>query len=173
MLLTSALWALASLAAGAPPDDALLRDAASTCVVTVTSPQVAGTGREHLPAFSATAIVSLNLETLIRRSDGRGTLYLKIYNPRGNLYQTLTLPYVARASAPHSTEPAAPVPTGREQSALPVVSGRLVRYRVDARLPVAGTTIMTDALYGQWRVEPWLAGGTAACGPGTAFIIRD
>ena len=169
MLLTSALWALASLTAGAPPADPL-RDAAATCVVNVTSPQATSSGREHLPTFSATAIVSLNLETLIRRTDGHGTLYLRIFNPRGNLYQTLTLPYVARAAT--AGAPAAPVP-GREQVAVPVASGRLVRYRVEARLPVAGSTIMTDALYGQWRAEPWLAGGLSACGPGAAFIIQD
>ena len=169
MLVTGALWALASLAAGAPTDDPL-REAAATCVVSVTSPQAAPAEREHLPAFSATGIVGLSLETLIRRTEGRGTLYLKLYNPRGNLYQTLTLPYVARPAS--AGPPPAPVP-GQEQAAVPVVSGRLVRYRVEARLPVAGTTIMTDALYGQWRVEPWLGGGNAACGPGTAFVIHD
>ena len=57
MLLTGALWALASLTAGAPPDDPA-RDAAATCVVNVTSPQGTSSGREHLPTFSATKSVN-------------------------------------------------------------------------------------------------------------------
>jgi hypothetical protein len=167
-MVTGALWALASLAAAAQPAYRI-RDAA-TCVVTVTAPQAASNEREHLSTFSATAIVSLNLETLIRRVEGPGTLFLKIFNPRGNLYQTLTLPYVAQAA----TSGTALAPgAGNEQVAGPVVSRRLVDYRVEARLPVAGTTIMTDALYGRWRAEPWLAGSTAPCGPGTAFVIVD
>src|SRR5262249_34048371 len=50
MVVTGALWALASLAAAAQPAHRL-RDAA-TCVVTVTTPQAASSGREHLSTFS-------------------------------------------------------------------------------------------------------------------------
>ena len=44
--------------------------------------------------------------------------------------------------------------------------------RFEARLPVAGTSIMTSGLYGRWKVVPHLDDGREACGRARSFVIR-
>lgn len=154
MLLTSLLLALAPATTGArTPPRTLDRAVRPTCAVQVSSPQTAPRSGDYVPSFSATAILNLRIRTLVGQAAGPGTLYLRLFTPRGHLYQTLIVPYtVPRVGG-------APFPA------------RLVRTAIDATLPVAGTSIMTDGLYGQWVVEPWLGGATTPCGPARTFAI--
>ena len=46
-------------------------------------------------------------------------------------------------------------------------------YELQARLPVAGTSITLSSLYGTWSVEPYLDGEPEPCGPATKFTIRN
>jgi hypothetical protein len=46
-------------------------------------------------------------------------------------------------------------------------------FAVGARLPVAGTAIVTSSLYGGWTVVPHLDGQLDPCGPGRHFSIRQ
>jgi hypothetical protein len=96
--------------------------------------------------FHATRILGLELETALlgRQKDARAPR-LRVYAPDGFLYQVL------------------------ETSARPRRGG-LTRY--EARLPVAGTSIMMSGLYGRWRVVPHLDDGREPCGPARSFVIR-
>ena len=152
MLLTSAVLVLAQVTAGGPVRDGSNRLLGRSCLVEVTSPEEGRRRPDGLPpSFSVTRTRDLHFRTQVGRRDVRETLYLKVYTPRGHLYQTLTVPFAAR-------EPGA---------------DGVMRHQVSARMPVTGTAIMTEGLYGEWKVEPWLGGTTAACGPPTAFVIRD
>jgi hypothetical protein len=71
-------------------------------------------------------------------------LRLRVYAPSGFLYQVL---------------------------AVPVAAGRGHR-RIEARLPVAGTSIMASGLYGRWRVVPQVDDSSEPCGPGRPFVIQ-
>jgi hypothetical protein len=156
MLLTSLFLSLAAATTGAPtPPTPLDRAVRPTCLVQVSSPQAARRAGDDVPSFSATGILDLRIRTLVGRAAGPGTLYLRLFTPRGHLYQTLIVPY------------------GIPRVGDAPVRARLVRRAIDATLPVAGTSIMTDGLYGQWVVEPWLGGASTACGPARAFDISQ
>jgi hypothetical protein len=95
--------------------------------------------------FSATGILELRFGT--RLSGGpkqERTLRLRVYTPDGFLYQVLSVPVAAQRG----------------------------RRGVEARLPVAGTSIMASGLYGRWRVEPRLDDSSEPCGAGRRFTIR-
>ena len=114
-----------------------------TCDVSeIRSPQTPR--RRH--SFRATRIVELELEVLVHgRSKHERRLQLRIYTPRGFLYQVLELPLDGAAS----------------------------RRRVfEARLPVAGTSIMASGLYGRFKVVPHLDDRREPCGRGRSFVIK-
>jgi len=95
--------------------------------------------------FSATRILELRFGTRLAGQPRRDhTLRLRLYAPSGFLYQVL---------------------------AVPVAAGRGHR-RIEARLPVAGTSIMASGLYGRWRVVPQLDDSSEPCGAGRSFVIR-
>jgi hypothetical protein len=135
------------------------------------------------PTFSAARTLDVELRTRIRPVvNGDHLLRLKLYTPRGYLYQTFTLPF--------RFESAKPAGEGVERQATRVVPGfprplpvqtlgtstRGEANRADetsARLPVAGTSISLGSLFGQWTVVPYLDDGTAPCGPSGTFVIRE
>ncbi len=96
--------------------------------------------------FRATRVVDLELEARLLHHPKRDhSLQLRLYTPDGFLYQVLD----TRA-----------------------VRGRAGFSRYEARLPVAGTSIMTSGLYGRWRVVPHADGAREPCGIGRSFVIR-
>jgi hypothetical protein len=104
--------------------------------------------------FSAAEVLDLEFQVLVRPDLLAGrSLELKILTPKGHLYQTLALP---APSDPPDTAPQ-----------------RRSRYRtVTARLPVAGTTIVNNSLYGAWKAEAYLAGERTACARARSFVIN-
>ena len=109
--------------------------------VQVSSPQRDG----QRGTFSATEILDLKLSTRVRRGlEGAHVLQIKVFTPRGYAYQILTVPITG---------------TGGPAQEL------------SATLPVAGTAITANSLYGRWTVEPFLDG--ASCGSPRAFTLRQ
>ena len=149
------------------------------CVATnVTAPgQRAGRGT---PTFSAAETLDVELRTEIRPVlTGDHVLRLRLYTPRGYLYQTFTVPFrFASADAGERglrrqetrVVPGFPRPlpvqtlgdTGRGTTSLDEAT---------ARLPVAGTSISLGSLFGRWTAVPYLDDGTAPCGPSRIFEI--
>lgn len=102
--------------------------------------------------FSASEILDLRFLVLVPADDA-GTLHLKLFTPKGHLYQELRV----------TTELAA----DRNQR-------RRSRHRwLSASLPVAGTTIVTSSLYGRWRAEAYVDDGSSPCARPRSFIIRE
>jgi hypothetical protein len=90
------------------------------------------------PSYSAARTVDLRFEATLLQDVGPGTrVELRLYTPRGHLYQLL------RMAAPVSGGSSAPW---------------------TAVLPVAGTAIVNSTLYGEWRVEPHLDASPQPCG---------
>jgi len=99
--------------------------------------------------FSASEVLDLKLSTRVRRGlEGAHVLQIKVFTPRGYAYQTLTVPFT--------------VPRPGTQGPLP---------ELVATLPVAGTAIVANSLYGRWTVQPFLDG--ASCGSPRAFTLRQ
>ncbi len=103
--------------------------------------------RREEAAFSARQIQ--DLEFLVTAKRPRGPeLELWLYTPKGYVYQTLKLP-------------------------APAQDGPGVRRSADrVTLPVNGTLITVNGLYGRWRVEPHLDRAAKPCGVATEFRLR-
>ncbi len=104
--------------------------------------------------FSAAEVLDLEFQVVIRADLlAARSLELKVLTPKGHLYQTLALPTPSEVSQAAST--------------------RRSRYRtVAARLPVAGTTIVNNSLYGTWKAEAYLAGERTTCARARSFVIN-
>lgn len=105
--------------------------------------------------FSAARTLDLQFQARThRRVEPDARLELRLYTPKGHLYQTLR---VESPEAPPSD------PHARLR--------RILRPRV-ATLPVAGTAIVNHSLYGRWTVQPYLNGTATPCGGPQRFWIE-
>jgi hypothetical protein len=168
MLMIGALVVMAQVAA--PDLPAAGRRSRAECIaVRVTSPQTAN--KVAGGPFSATQILDIRFGTLLRRElPGPHVLALKVVTPRGHLYQTLTVPFTAAGqSQGERMVDGYPRPL-REQETRAVSEEGFTGFELSATLPVGGTAIVTNSLYGEWRVEPQLDG--VSCGNEARFEIR-
>jgi len=104
--------------------------------------------------FSASDVLDLEFQVVIPAEAHLAgqSLELKLFTPKGHLYQTLAVPAASQASG-----------TPR----------RRARFRtVTARLPVAGTTIVNNSLYGTWKAEAYFEGEPTACAKPRSFVIK-
>jgi hypothetical protein len=186
MLILGAVLALAQAGATTPPTRPPVRppseSLASACLaVAVSSPEAP----KKRGAFSATQILDLQFGALLRkRVTGEHVINLKVYTPKGHLYQQLDVPFTGlpvtvgtggaeAAAAPRMRRVDGypqPLP---EQPLVAVKTSAGRAYQVTTRLPVAGTSIMTSSLYGKWKVVPHLDGNLKPCGAATAFTITQ
>lgn len=107
------------------------------------------------PTFSASSILDLKLDvTLSPAVKGQHQVEFKVYTPKGHLYQGLLATMTA---------PAGNADRQRE----------IQKRTASATLPVAGTTIVTSSLYGEWKVEAFLDGEReTACAKPLSFAIE-
>jgi hypothetical protein len=175
MVILGAVLALAQAGAPVPANSCL-----SVAVSSAEAPRRRG------GTFSATQILDLQFGAVLKsRLQGEHLLSLKVYTPNGHLYQQLDVPFRggARRAEPAAAGGEAAGPRMRrvdgypqplvEQELAPVRTASGRRYQVSARLPVAGTSIMTSSLYGKWKVVPHLDGNLKPCGPATRFSITQ
>lgn len=142
------LVGLRPLPAVAPPVRDVPLERTEAAAASRTTTRVLG-GR---PSFSAARTIDLLLAFALRRHPQPDPhLELRLYTPKGYLYQTL------RAAPPSTTN--APSPTRNPQDPW------------TAALPVAGTAIVNHSLYGQWKVTPHLDGNPQPCGSTHPFWI--
>ena len=137
--------------------------------------------RARRPVFSATEMLDLEFQVLLpRRLKGRHRIDLKIYTPYGHLYQTLTVPFTAergnalrrRGATPKRRIEGYPHPV-REANVSSVRSRGRRFHMVSAGLPVAGTSIVNNSLYGLWKVEAYLDGSLEPCCRARSFEITE
>lgn len=136
-------------------------------------------GAAHGRSFSATKIVDIDFQVRFApREHGDHLLTVEVFTPRGHLYQQIDVPF--NSQLPAGTKSTKTI----EGYPRPVVLQRTLeveetgskdkknpRHQVTARLPVAGTLIMQNSLYGDWTAEAYLDGGDR-CGT-IAFEIRE
>jgi hypothetical protein len=111
--------------------------------VVVWAPQ---TERRPRATFSATKTLDLTFKMQLGDVEpGAHVVIFSVFTPRGHLYQEV-----------HAV--------GRVQTE---------RLTFSASLPVTGTAIATNSLYGRWSVAPYLDGGTHPCAAATVFTIVE
>ncbi len=156
---TLSLLVLASPGVSSDRKDPAERKSNNACTaIQVTAPdaplQTKRRAKKKLLAFSASSILDLKLETTLA-AKGEHQLEFKVYTPKGHLYQSLTAPMSASAPKDGRRER-----EGNKQIA-------------SATLPVAGTTIVTSSLYGEWKVEAFVDGEReTACAKPRSFVIE-
>jgi hypothetical protein len=141
--------------------------------------------------FSSRETLDLLFRPRVRQNlQGEHLMQLKVTTPGGFLYQVLTVPFVGAGSGGRgrpewvtnqrtaAEEPLPPrvvpgFPRPLEVQRLVPASGGRGEYELQARLPVAGTSITLSSLYGTWSVQPYLDGAAEPCAPPTRFTIRD
>jgi hypothetical protein len=117
--------------------------------VHVTSPQQERRRR----AFSASEARDLRITTTFPRElEGRHRLQLRVLTPQGHLYQKFSVPFDATVA--------------REDR------GPSSKRTIGVKLPVAGTAITTNGLYGRWSVVPYLDDQTVPCAREQRFVLQ-
>jgi hypothetical protein len=156
--------------------------ASHVCVATSVTAPGQRPGRGAL-TFSAAETLDVELATKIRPVvAGDHLLRLKLYTPRGYLYQTFTVPFRFESADADERDvrekatrvvPGFPRPLPVQTLGGPIRRPGTSRDQATARLPVAGTSISVGSLFGRWTVVPYLDDGTAPCGPALTFEIRE
>jgi hypothetical protein len=109
--------------------------------------------------YSAARTLDLQFGVRVRRRvEPDARLELRLYTPKGHLYQTL------KADPPATVDGSSPQDRYARLR-------QILRPRT-ATLPVAGTAIVNHSLYGRWTVEPHLNGNAKPCGQARAFRIE-
>jgi hypothetical protein len=144
------------------------------CTVEITSPQSAPTGRSGTPLFRATQILDVQIHVALpRRLTGEHQVDIDVLNPNGHTYQRLTVPFVGADRKPKKRKlEGYPHPVGEQEQKERGRHGRAA-YAVSATLPVAGTSIVTSSLYGDWNAEVFLDGAVEPCGVRAPFRIME
>jgi hypothetical protein len=117
--------------------------------VHVTSPQQ----HRRRRAFSAGEARDLRITTTFPRElTGRHRLQVRVLTPQGHLYQKFSVPFdatVARGDRGPSS-----------------------KRTIGVKLPVAGTAITTNGLYGRWSVVPYLDDEAIPCAAEQRFVLE-
>lgn len=133
--------------------------------------------RDHDERFhySAAEMLDLDFHVLLPASSDRA-IELRILTPQGHLYQTLELepprPVIVEVGVESDENSRA---RGKSSSKKPKQRGRRVKPRfvwASAKLPVAGTTIVNNSLYGRWTAVPYLKGDSTPCTRPRVFELR-
>ena len=153
-LLAAATFTLLA-APGAPGAPSRPTGACTAVWVTAPAPPGKEAAKRRSLSFSAKDVLDLELHVAVPSTGpaaGR-KIELKLFTPRGHLYQMLS---------PSSGESEAEARAARRQ-----------RFEiVSASLPVAGTTIVNNSLYGTWRAEAFVEGESSPCAKARAFEIQ-
>lgn len=121
--------------------------------------------------FRATRILDLDFEVRFAAGfTGDHVLHLKLLTPGGHHYQTLTAP-VASAARRGAMRRVEGYPRPLAVRVTRPARGGSGETTVGQQLPVAGTSIVTSALYGTWTVIAYLDNATEPCGPSSSFVI--
>lgn len=170
--ITGTALAAALLWAGASP----ARAADGACVGIAASSTQKG-GGAYGTTFSATAIIDVDLSVLFTQASGPAlsgdhVAEFKIYTPDSGLYQSMSVPFTSdtRAQGAKREIPGYPMPLPVKVLA-PTTVGANHYLRAMARLPVAGTLIVSNGLYGAWTVQAFIDGSPVACSTPVAFTI--
>jgi hypothetical protein len=127
--------------------------------------------------FSATQIIDLDLSVtfppgVANKFTGDHVAEVRIMTPRGHLYQSMSVPFTSDASRKGAAVSVNGYPDKLPLRVLDeVTAGNGKQLRVFVTLPVAGTPIMTNSMYGTWTAQAFIDGEPLACSKPAPFTI--
>lgn len=120
-------------------------------------------GPGALPRFSAVRMLDLNLT--VRFQDGFGgdhVLHVTLFTPKGHHYQTLSVPIASDAGREGSLRRVEGYPRPLPVQLLRQTDGSGLP-EVTVSVPVGGTPIVANSVYGMWTAEAALDDQREAC----------
>lgn len=128
--------------------------------------------------FSATSIVDLDIAALftpgvVQRFGGAHRLEVKIYSPSGNLYQSVAVPFTSDSSKKGEKTQLADYPNPLPTVVLEEVNHGGRHFAARVKLPVAGTPIVANSLYGTWSAVAHVDGEALPCASAARFTITQ
>jgi hypothetical protein len=136
-------------------------------------------GKIEAPVFSATEVIDVQFAIVFSKSvaaqfSGVHMVEFRIYTPQGHLYESITIPMTTngRRSGERHRVPGYPdlVPVQVLQS---ITRGGGQGMFAEVTLPVAGTSIVSNSLYGEWKAEAVVEDEIAACAQPMTFTITQ
>jgi hypothetical protein len=129
--------------------------------------------------FSATQILDLDFTVLLNPGSAKqflGTHYaeFRVYTPKGHLYQSISIPFSAdpKLKGNEVAVPGYPRPIATRSTA--EASFNNAKFlAISARMPVGGTSIVQNSLYGEWRLEALLDDDSAPCSAAAHFAVTE
>lgn len=127
--------------------------------------------------FSARNVLDLQFRVQLPGQNTPAQVEMRYFTPAGHLYQVVQVPVASEGSLeterPLPDHPF-PVKVARVEVRAPRGKGSdgtdRERFVTMPSLPVAGTVIAQNSLYGAWRAEAWPAGAQSPCT--LSFTIR-
>jgi hypothetical protein len=120
--------------------------------------------------FQALEVVDLHFLVRLRGElAGEHVLELCLDTPNGHLYEVRTSPVTADPSRDQVLVPVQGYP---DPLPLQYLQNRDGAQEAAFRLPVAGTLIVSNSLYGQWGVRVHLDGSTIMCSGTESFALQ-
>ena len=136
-------------------------------------------GGGYASSFSATKVLDLGFSIFftpgsVNRFAGTRRVEFRIITPRGHLYQSMTIPFSADAGAKGQK---VHVDGYRDPQDVVLLADATYlnnkHLRVGVTLPVAGTPIVTNSLYGDWRAEAVVDDEPLPCAQPALFTITQ
>ncbi|MHB0971491.1 MAG: hypothetical protein ACYC7A_05660 [Thermoanaerobaculia bacterium] len=149
---------------------------AQGCVGIATNSQQ-HSGGQFTESFSATEVLDIDLWVLftpgsVKRFADDHTVEVKIFTPRGYLYQSIAIPFSSTASKKGKGRKLDGYPHPIATTVLQDVAWKNGKYLgTNVRLPVGGTMITTSSLYGTWSAEAYVDGEPLRCSQPAKFTI--
>jgi hypothetical protein len=136
-------------------------------------------GRLDAPVFSAAQVIDVEFAIVFSKKvaeqfSGVHVVEFRVYTPQGHLYQSLSIPMTndSRLAGERHPVPGYPDP-------MPVYGLTSIRRGngqgmfAAVTLPVAGTSIVSNSLYGEWKAEAFVADEIAPCAQRASFTITQ
>jgi hypothetical protein len=119
--------------------------------------------------FATSQLLDLEFSTELQQATyGSHVLHFKVTTPGGFLYQDLAMPFSWRRPGKGPRE--------RQSDGVMRAAARARgagTREVRARLPVAGTSITLNTLYGRWSVQAFLDDQSRPCSPSAGFTLAS
>lgn len=127
--------------------------------------------------FSATSILDIDVWVLFtpgtaKRLSGDHSVEVRFKTPGGYLYQSTTIPFSADPKLKGKERKLDGYPHPLATQGLQEVTWKNGKQLgTSVRLPVAGTYVMTNSLYGTWSAEAFVDGEAMPCAQALEFTI--
>lgn len=134
-------------------------------------------GGAFASTFSAAEVVDVDLSVVMtpgmaKKLAGDHIVEVRIFNPRGDLYQSISVPVTAERGRAGETAmvPGYPRPMKKQHlSETKYDNGK--HFRAIVRLAVAGTIITRNSMFGSWTAEAFIDATPLKCSKPAQFTI--